>query len=224
MINWKDFLYFPKGDKIAIILLMVLIFICGSIYIYISKFSSIDPDQLYQNEIAQQGFVEFQEKMTPFAEEEFPKDIHQTTPTTASTKAKNKLAEGKVIDANSANAKQLVQIPGIGNTLAERIVEYRDQLGGFATLDQLQEIKGITITRFSNMLPYLTLKKKHKTISVHETSLPELLSHPYISSSQAQAIIALRETANPVSLDHLIENDNFTPRDIDRLSSYLSFE
>jgi len=44
---------------------------------------------------------------------------------------------------SSATQEQLEQLDGIGPALAQRIIEYRDQHGGFRSIDELQEVSGI---------------------------------------------------------------------------------
>jgi competence protein ComEA len=51
----------------------------------------------------------------------------------------------------SATVEQLDEIDGIGPTLAERIVEYRTENGGFGSLDELQEVEGIGEKRFETL-------------------------------------------------------------------------
>ena len=51
----------------------------------------------------------------------------------------------------SATVDQLDEIDGIGPTLAERIVEYRTENGGFGSLDELQEVDGIGEKRFETL-------------------------------------------------------------------------
>jgi competence protein ComEA len=51
----------------------------------------------------------------------------------------------------SANTDQLDEIDGIGPTLAERIVEYRTENGGFRSIDELQEVEGIGEKRFETL-------------------------------------------------------------------------
>ena len=47
------------------------------------------------------------------------------------------------MDINAANAQQLEKIPGIGPVLSQRVLELRDELGGFERVEQLLEVKGI---------------------------------------------------------------------------------
>ena len=48
------------------------------------------------------------------------------------------------IDLNGASAAELTQLPGIGGQLATRIVELRERVGAFASLEELAEVQGIT--------------------------------------------------------------------------------
>ena len=47
------------------------------------------------------------------------------------------------ININTATAKELEKLPGIGKTIAERIVEYRQANGAFKSIEDLSKVKGI---------------------------------------------------------------------------------
>ena len=51
----------------------------------------------------------------------------------------------------TATPEQLEELDGIGETLAERIIEYRDAHGGFRSLDELREVEGIGEKRFESL-------------------------------------------------------------------------
>lgn len=61
------------------------------------------------------------------------------------------------LDLRTATVAQLRTVPGIGETLATRIVEYRTAAGGFDNLYQLQNVKGINRSMVESWLPYLML-------------------------------------------------------------------
>lgn len=227
MWKWKkDFFYFSKGDRIAIILLLNLIIISGGIFIYMNKFTFTDAVYQDQNEEIQKDFVQFENNMEriPLIEEEIPDENRAHAPTQSPKINKQKLELGQTIDINSASATTLMRIPTIGNTFAERIIEYRNSLGGFTSLEQLYEIKGFTINKFSKVLPYLVMQKKHKLIRINKIAEEQLANHPYFEEKQIQTIVELRKVGKISEISNLSDNENFSSRDIERLSAYLSFD
>lgn len=64
---------------------------------------------------------------------------------------------GRPIPLNRAAAEDLDRIPGIGPSLARRIVEYRQAHGSFSTLGQLKEVNGIKERTFEKIKGYLTI-------------------------------------------------------------------
>lgn len=62
-----------------------------------------------------------------------------------------------VVSINQADAKQLQEIPGVGQTIAARIVEFRSANGNFKSVDELTKVKGIGEKRLSNIKSRITL-------------------------------------------------------------------
>lgn len=60
------------------------------------------------------------------------------------------------ININTANAQDLDFLPGIGPTLAQRIVDYREANGSFAQLTDLLNVEGIGEKRLEEIYPYIT--------------------------------------------------------------------
>ncbi|WP_206185029.1 ComEA family DNA-binding protein [Thermoactinospora rubra] len=56
-----------------------------------------------------------------------------------------------VLNLNTATPDQLEQLPGVGEVLAQRIVEYRDAHGGFQSVEQLGDVVGIGPSRFADL-------------------------------------------------------------------------
>jgi competence protein ComEA len=59
------------------------------------------------------------------------------------------------VDVNEAEWPELAQLPGVGETLARRIVESRAAAGRYADLDELRRVRGIGPKTLEQMKPYL---------------------------------------------------------------------
>ena len=62
-----------------------------------------------------------------------------------------------VININTASREQLMTLPGIGETLADRILAYRRQNGPFRTPEELLNVEGIGKEKLAIILNYITL-------------------------------------------------------------------
>jgi competence protein ComEA len=61
------------------------------------------------------------------------------------------------ISLNSASSDQLQLLPGVGPSTAEKILEYRQSHGGFTSVDELLDVKGIGPKKLEKMRPWLRL-------------------------------------------------------------------
>ena len=62
-----------------------------------------------------------------------------------------------VININEASAEQLQLLPGIGETLSDRIVSYREENGSFQSIEQIMDVSGIGESKFSQIKDYITI-------------------------------------------------------------------
>lgn len=67
--------------------------------------------------------------------------------------------QGKV-NVNTATAEELQLLPGIGEARARALIATRKQRGGFKSVDELVEVKGIGATGLARMRPYVSLSGK----------------------------------------------------------------
>ncbi len=61
------------------------------------------------------------------------------------------------ININTASAQELEQLPGIGPTLAQNIVAYREMHGPFASVDEVQNVPEIGPLTYQAILPFITV-------------------------------------------------------------------
>ena len=64
---------------------------------------------------------------------------------------------GSPLSLNAASAEQFDSLPGIGPTLADRIIQFRDAQGGFSSVDQLNDVSGIGDKLFAGLKDLVTL-------------------------------------------------------------------
>ena len=68
------------------------------------------------------------------------------------------IAGDQPLNINTASTADLLSLPGIGRTLAERIVQHREQAGRFGAVDDLQRVKGINKKKFEKLKPYISVQ------------------------------------------------------------------
>ncbi len=69
-------------------------------------------------------------------------------------------ANGQVsVDVNAGTEEELVSVPGIGKSLARRIVEFREKNGPYRQIEDLMKVQGIGEKNLERFRPYLTVGK-----------------------------------------------------------------
>ncbi|MGH9869446.1 MAG: ComEA family DNA-binding protein [Candidatus Polarisedimenticolia bacterium] len=82
--------------------------------------------------------------------------------------AAEKQAEGKaaqsggLVDINAAGVEELMSVPGIGEVIAQRIVEFRDKNGAYASVEDLIKVQGIGEKSLARIRDRLTAGKARK--------------------------------------------------------------
>lgn len=69
------------------------------------------------------------------------------------------LSTNERIDLNAATAGELMLLPGIGPTTAQRIVEYRQKHGAFVSVDELNHVERIGDVTVERLRPYVTVSQ-----------------------------------------------------------------
>lgn len=64
---------------------------------------------------------------------------------------------GPLLDLNRAKADELEALPGIGAVLAQRVIAFRESLGGFRKIEDLREVKGIGAKKFDQLKLLVTV-------------------------------------------------------------------
>lgn len=89
-----------------------------------------------------------------------PKELRSAydklTAETADESMQPNYIDGKM-NINTASLTDLVQLPGIGNTLAERIIEHRKTYGIFTKIEGLLDVDGIGEAKLNAIKDYVTV-------------------------------------------------------------------
>jgi len=96
------------------------------------------------------------------------------------------------LDLNTATEAMLVALPGVGVYTAQKIIAYRERLGGYLHVDQLEEIKGLKIEILEKIRPFFQISTTVQKMKLNEVGLERLKQHPYLSWNQANSIIKMR--------------------------------
>ena len=132
-----------------------------------------------------------------------------------------KLKDGEHIVLNTADTTELMKVPGIGSYYAKEIVRHGKWIGGYVSVDQLDEIEDFPQTAKKY---FVVSHPTPQRLNINKLSLQELRRHPYINYYQAKAIIDYRRLhGNIKSLQDLRFSKDFTEGAIRRLEPYVVY-
>ena len=132
-----------------------------------------------------------------------------------------KIKENEHVVLNMADTTELRKVPGIGPYYAKEIVRHGKWLGGYVSVDQLDEIEDFP----QEAKKYFVIQgASPKKLNVNKLSLQELRKHPYINYYQAKTIVDYRRLhGNIKSLEDLRFSKDFPPETIRRLTPYVEY-
>lgn len=132
----------------------------------------------------------------------------------------------KKVDLNKATYNDLVALKGIGDYFANVVLNEREKLGGFVSVEQLQYIKGLRPEAVT-LLKQSTFIKNRPTIikvNVNTASREELMQIPYITSHIAREIVVLRSKEDRPLRKEDLEKISSLPLDkLKIIELYLDF-
>lgn len=109
-----------------------------------------------------------------------------------------KITDTVMIPINTASAAEWEILPGIGPVLANRIVRYREKIGGFGSVEQVAKTYGITDSLFQQIKSRLFLEMTtHPKLRLNRASVFELINTLRLSEPMARAILVYRKEYGP---------------------------
>jgi len=253
--NWKDFFYFSHREKQGLLVLLVLLIGIAFGKLLFGKPESLPQEPLVetfsradssdsppmQNVIPEPQRQE-KKQTSPMESKQTYKEKPAEKPESRTYYVREKsevasgsqtpfpktekLQEGMTVDINRADSVMLCKIPGIGPAFSRRIIAFRNLLGGYHRLEQLQDVYGMYEELYEKILPFIEINADSlRQIPVNSSSLDKLRLHPYINFYQAKAIVELRKRSGKLkNMDELILLEEFTDEDMERIKPYLNFD
>lgn len=131
----------------------------------------------------------------------------------------------QLIPLNEASASDLEVLPGIGPKFAERIIKFRNSLGGFTSMTQLHEVYNMTEEVYQILVDHTQIVPgKVNQIKINSATKDEIDKHPYIDFDLTAAILKERELRKIENLDFLITKNLITNEEKEKIEPYISFE
>lgn len=130
-----------------------------------------------------------------------------------------------VVDINAADTAAFIALPGIGSKLANRIVGFRQKLGGFYSVNQMAEVYGLSDSVFRQVKPFLQCDAGViQRININTAGIDELKAHPYIKYQVGNAVIQYRlQHGKFLDMDDLKQVHLVTDELLQKLSPYISY-
>lgn len=130
-------------------------------------------------------------------------------------------------DLNAITSKELQSSVGIPDFIAERIIKYRESIGGFLDDIQLEDVLGLYDNQRNKLLSLYTVKTRPeiRKVNINNASVKELMDVPYFDFETALSIKDYIDEHQEISeLKELGEIEGFSLEKIDRIALYLKLK
>lgn len=164
-------------------------------------------------------------KMSPYFK--FPAWLTSKNKQNTQSTISKEITVVEVMDINLATAKELQVVKGVGETLAARIINYRNKLQGYSYNSQLYEVWNLNAEVVKQLLMHFQVKTQPviQKINVNTATFKEVLAIVYIDYELTKKIFNYKdEVAEIQSIEELKKIDGFPLVQFDRIALYLTAE
>jgi DNA uptake protein ComE-like DNA-binding protein len=129
-----------------------------------------------------------------------------------------------LVELNTASHEDLIKIPGVGESFAKWIINYRTRLGGFTKSGQLLEVWKIDVEKYAQIEPFVTVNSNQiSKLKLNSITVEELKKHPYLNWNTANSIIKIRDRKKGfTSVEEIKESVLIDEECFEKLKPYLS--
>jgi len=150
MLSFKKFNFFNRKEILILGLLIISLLVGSGYNLYKNKWKRSDSPPQYESEL--EAFKQEIEKI-------IKKDQKEQEVRSEKNKKKRSKKKKQIVcvNINKATKVEFEQLPSIGPVLAQRIIDYREKIGQFKSLEELINIKGIGNKTFNKFKPYIKI-------------------------------------------------------------------
>lgn len=138
----------------------------------------------------------------------------------------NKKEKIVVLDINQATKEDLIKVYGIGPALSDRILKLKDLLGGFVSMEQMNDVWGLSPEVVENLNKNFKVSvfPKVNKVDINNASIKELMLFPYFKYALAKAIVTYRSMNGDFKNNaDLTKINGFPNEKLNIISLYLYF-
>ncbi len=134
--------------------------------------------------------------------------------------------EVRIIDINQATQEDLIKVYGIGPAISERILKFKQSLGGFVSMAQMNDVWGLSpeVIEKLNEGFKVSTPPDIKKIAINDASIKELAAFPYFRYALAKQIVTYRSMNGDFkSAADLAKVNGLPPEKAEIIALYLEF-
>jgi len=131
----------------------------------------------------------------------------------------------QVVELNTCDSAALEALPGIGPVLSARIIKYRNLLGGYASVEQLREVYGLTEETYDLVKERVCADAGLvKKININTAGYKQLMGLRYLEKGDIPAILKYRELMGRIeNIEELVKNKILTEEKAEKVKWYLEY-
>ncbi len=151
---WMERLQITRSERVVISSLIIIVVLLWSLSLFLKN------EQSYRGEYYEEIKTEFQHKSAALKVKK-QNELKKYSPSTEiqdQNEQVQNMDATKIVNINTANIDELQLLKGIGETYAQRIIDYRQKNGEFNSPDDLLKIKGIGTKRLADIKPFITVE------------------------------------------------------------------
>jgi len=196
----KDYFSFNRKEQRG---LFVLVFILAGLIFADVVISDVLPQKQEDFSDFEKEVIEFEKEiklrdsLEKMEKEKKLRNNYYIFPGNRTDSAKISQSPGRelfVIELNASDTFELQRLRGIGSSFANRIIKYRDRLGGYIDKSQLLEVYGMDAERYNGIKDQVNVNPDSiMKIDLNGITFKELLRHPYFPFEVTKSIMIYRK-------------------------------